>query len=88
MQKDSVLNELSERELEILEMLSHGFDIDYISEILKISVLTVKSHIQHIYMKLQIYDETVKYQAGKRIRAVLIYLKETGRLNKDWIIDV
>jgi DNA-binding CsgD family transcriptional regulator len=46
--------ELSDRELEVLELLAKGDSNNVIGERLHISVNTVKSHIKRIYAKLGI----------------------------------
>ena len=48
-------SELTERESEILTWLSRGKTNNEISEILLISPLTVKKHLEHIYSKLQVH---------------------------------
>lgn len=45
---------LSDRELEVIELLAEGFTNQKIGEQLHISVNTVKSHIKRIYQKLRI----------------------------------
>jgi len=45
---------LSERELEIVECLAKGLKYKDIAEKTHISVDTVRSHIRHIYEKLQV----------------------------------
>lgn len=88
MAKDSILNKLTKREKEVLEMFAHGFETDYIAGTLGVAEVTVKTHLQHIYVKLGVYDETSKYQVPKRLKAILIYLKAIGVLSQNWIIDV
>lgn len=48
------LENLSERENEILNLLSDGLRLKEISDRLCISINTVRSHIRHIYEKLQV----------------------------------
>ena len=49
-----VVDELTQRETEIVSMLQHGASYRNVSERLFISVDTVKFHIRNIYSKLQI----------------------------------
>jgi LuxR family maltose regulon positive regulatory protein len=49
---ETLLEPLSERELEILRLLAVGHSNQEIAEILVIAVSTVKSHINHLYGKL------------------------------------
>lgn len=50
--------ELTKRELEILEMMAEGQNIQKIAESLFISPFTVKKHIENIYTKLHIKSRT------------------------------
>jgi DNA-binding NarL/FixJ family response regulator len=46
--------ELSEREKEILDQLTHGFQAKEIADALHITVSTVRAHLHHIYDKLHV----------------------------------
>lgn len=46
--------ELTDNEVKILQLLSEGYNREYISEKLYISKRTVSNHIQHIFSKLQV----------------------------------
>ena len=46
--------ELSNRENEVLDLISNGFRVKEISDKLCISINTVRTHIRHIYEKLQV----------------------------------
>lgn len=52
------LNQLTDREQEILNCLSKGYPDKEISHILNISVWTVHNHIKHIYEKLNVHTRT------------------------------
>ncbi len=52
------LEELSEREMEIVTCLAKGFRYKEIAEALSISVHTVRSHIRRIYEKLHVTSRT------------------------------
>ena len=51
--------QLSERETEILDFLSHGMSRKIIADKLYISENTVKRHIQNIYQKLDVNNKTL-----------------------------
>jgi ATP/maltotriose-dependent transcriptional regulator MalT len=48
---------LSSRELEVLTLASHGFSYSDIARELVVSAATVKTHLAHIYAKLQVTDK-------------------------------
>ncbi|HEY4415203.1 MAG TPA: response regulator transcription factor [Verrucomicrobiae bacterium] len=60
------VEELSEREEEILEQLSKGYSTKEIADRTSVSVNTVRTHLQHIYEKLHVRSRT---------EAVLKYLQ-------------
>lgn len=53
-----LVNPLSERELEILQLIAAGLSNSRIAAQLVISVSTVKKHINHLYLKLDITNRT------------------------------
>lgn len=53
-----MLNNLSTREMEILDKLSQGFLYKEIADQLKIAEGTVKQHAHNIYQKLQVNNRT------------------------------
>ena len=64
--------ELSQREKEILELLSQGFANKEIADKLAISYQTVKVHVKHIYEKLHVRSRSealMKYVSDKSIAA-------------------
>jgi len=62
----SKVEELSEREEEILEQLAKGYSTKEIADRTSVSVNTVRTHLQHIYEKLHVRSRT---------EAVLKYLQ-------------
>jgi len=52
------IEELTQRENEVLVLLSKGFLYKEIAEKLGISASTVKSHLSHIYQRLQVQNKT------------------------------
>ena len=49
---------LTKRELEILKRLADGYQYKEIADLLGINVLTVRTHIHHIYEKLHVRSRT------------------------------
>ena len=56
--KYDILNELSEREAEVLRCISDGFTNDEIAKTLVVSENTVKTHVRNILLKLGERDRT------------------------------
>jgi DNA-binding NarL/FixJ family response regulator len=63
--KPSAFQQVSARELEVLELVAQGLRNVDIAERLVISEKTVKSHLQHIYEKLGVRSRT---EAAARAR--------------------
>jgi DNA-binding NarL/FixJ family response regulator len=57
---------LSKREIEILELISHGDNYHQIAEKLFISPNTVRKHIENIYSKLQVHNKVEAIQVANR----------------------
>lgn len=71
--------ELSQREEEILKLLSEGFANKEIADKLNISYQTVKVHVKHIYEKLHVRSRSealMKYVAEKGLVATLPLARE------------
>lgn len=60
---DSQLNELTPREREVLQLLTHGMSTDEIASTLSISPATTRNHIQSVMNKLDVHSrlEAVAY---------------------------
>jgi len=63
---ESHQNTLTPREREILEFLADGHGTREIAQLLTISTITVRNHIQHILQKLQVHT---------RLEAVAVAIK-------------
>jgi DNA-binding NarL/FixJ family response regulator len=70
--EQSELDELTERELEVLALMAEGHSNDGICKKLFLSPKTVETHVRHILLKLGI-GETPEYH--RRVLAVLAYLR-------------
>jgi serine/threonine-protein kinase len=68
----SPLDELTERELEVLGLMAEGHSNDGICKALFLSPKTVETHVRHILLKLGI-GETPGHH--RRVLAVLAYLR-------------
>jgi DNA-binding NarL/FixJ family response regulator len=68
------LDELTDRELEVLGLMAEGHSNDGICRKLVLSPKTVETHVRHILLKLGI-GETGEYH--RRVLAVLAYLRGT-----------
>jgi DNA-binding NarL/FixJ family response regulator len=74
-QHNSRIQELTERERDVLSQMAQGRNNDTIAERLYLSVRMVEKHINAIFSKLRLSEET---DVHRRVKAVLIYLSETG----------
>ena len=69
---ESPLDELTERELEVLSLMAEGHSNEGICKKLFVSPKTVETHVRHIFGKLEI-GETPDYH--RRVLAILAYLR-------------
>jgi len=74
-EKESLLQRLSPRELEVLAEMAKGLNNAGIADALFISPRAVEKHINAIFTKLDLSFEEATH---RRVRAVLLYLAETG----------
>ena len=56
--EENLLNELTQREEEVLELLTQGITYKGVANKLFISETTVKTHVNNIFQKLQVKDRT------------------------------
>ena len=65
---DAIRAELSDRELEVLKLIAKGYSNEEIAKELFVSMATVKTHITHILMKLDLRDRVqavvLAYESG------------------------
>ena len=50
--------ELSDREIDVLQLLTKGYNYKEISRLLNISFNTVCTHIKHVYRKIKVTSKT------------------------------
>lgn len=74
--KPTVLDRLTEREVEVLSHMAQGESNAAIGESLFISPRSVEKHINAIFTKLDLGQEA---DSNRRVRAVLVYLSESDR---------
>lgn len=72
-QTDSVLERLTEREMEVLAEIAQGKSNAAVAETLFLSKRAIEKHINSIFTKLDMPPERV---SNRRVRAVLVYLAE------------
>ncbi len=72
--EENLLSYLTQREEEVLELLTHGTTYKGVAKQLFISETTVKTHVNNIFQKLQVNDRTqavlyaINHGLGNRIR--------------------
>jgi DNA-binding NarL/FixJ family response regulator len=57
---------LTPREVEILEQLSRGLSYQQVADNLFVSTGTVRTHIEHVYRKLQVNNKTAAVEQARR----------------------
>ena len=86
-----MFDELTKRELQVLDLFAHGCSSEMVQEKLRISSYTVQSHLNHIYEKnIDILGscERDSTRQSKKVCLVLLYLKHIGVLKKDWEVRI
>lgn len=76
----SRLQELTSRELEVLSHMAQGKTNPAIAEALFLSGSAIEKHINAIFSKLDLSEET---QVHRRVAAVLAFLRESGGKSRD-----
>lgn len=61
---------LSERELEVLNLLAQGYTNKGIAEMLFLSLNTVKTHTSNIYLKLEVTNRTAAVAKARNLRLI------------------
>jgi LuxR family maltose regulon positive regulatory protein len=63
----TLVEPLSERELEVLRLLDSDLSRPEIAQMLYISVNTVRSHLRHIYQKLDVHSREEAVQRAQTL---------------------
>ena len=66
--QESLIDPLSQREMEVLTLIAEGLSNDAIAEKLVLSLHTVKTHTRHIYNKLGVSKRTQAVAEARRLR--------------------
>lgn len=61
---------ISERELEVLKLVAEGLSNKQISEKLFVSVNTTKTHLSHLYEKLEVKRRTQAVEKAKSLKLI------------------
>lgn len=64
------MDTLSQREIEVLALLTEGVSTSDIASTLSISIRTVRTHIQHVMYKLRVHKRRDAILKGKRLKLV------------------
>ena len=68
------LDDLTERELEVLTLIAEGLSNTAIGERMYLSPKTIEAHISQIFMKLDLRESPEQH---RRVLAVLAYLRSS-----------
>jgi DNA-binding NarL/FixJ family response regulator len=71
-QQDLLVEDLTTRELEVLELLAEGMANKQIAYELEISEHTVKFHVSSIYTKLGVTNRTEAVMVGARLGLIVL----------------
>lgn len=61
---------ISQREYDVLELMSHGLSNQEIADKLFISLSTVKTHTANLYMKMDVKRRTQAVQRAKELQLI------------------
>jgi len=65
-----VRSPLTDREWEVLDLLSGGASTDDIARLLVLSTETVRSHLKNLYRKLEVNSREEAVRAASRLRSL------------------
>lgn len=82
---------LSKRELEIIDLLAHGYCAQDVENKLKIKPCTFKTHMNSVYAKFTDVLDTCERDSSRHYKKFvieLLYLRYKGVLSEDWEIRI
>ena len=68
------ISDLSEREFQVMELVSLGKFNKEIADQLQVKICTVTKHLQHIFSKWGVQN---------RVEAIIMFLQITGKINTE-----
>lgn len=68
--EDGLVERLSSRELEVLRLLARGLSNEELAKQLFVSLATIKTHLQHIYAKLDVKNRTAAVEQARKLGLV------------------
>jgi DNA-binding CsgD family transcriptional regulator len=68
LEMNSLIEPLTERELEILRLLSSHLPTPEIANALSLSVNTVRTHIKSVYAKLGVHNRTTAIEVSRKLK--------------------
>jgi DNA-binding CsgD family transcriptional regulator len=74
-QRIDPLEQLSPRELEVLELMAEGWSNRAIGEQLTVEIKTVETHVSRVFTKLGLHEDR---HENRRVLAVLTFFGRTG----------
>jgi LuxR family maltose regulon positive regulatory protein len=66
---------LTQREIEVLGLLAKGLTLEYMAQLLYLSLNTVKTHVRMVYLKLGAHNRVQAVRRGRQQN--LLMIKET-----------
>lgn len=61
---------LTPREIEVLALLHKGMTISEIADAMSVSLLTVRNHCQHIFLKLRVHSRFEAVAVGRKLKLI------------------
>ena len=78
---------LTQREIEVGELVIQGYTSKQIAEILFISIATVNKHMGHMYEKMGLFDSDFRAIPTKRLRFAFAFIKYHYNINFNFMVS-